>query len=74
VEVAMLTAKPVDDIDFASVRKEVRDFVQAAERLLPPVQFGEELTSEECDLITEYVMMLSNAKNPWSRGLPIKYT
>ena len=57
-----------------SVRKEVGDFVSAAETILSPVLLSAELTPEECDLIAEYVKSLSQAKNPWSRSLPIKYT
>ena len=57
-----------------SVRKEVGDFVRAAETILSPVLLSHELTPGECDLIAEYVKSLSQAKNPWSRSLPIKYT
>ena len=55
-------------------RKEVGDFVRAAETILSPVLLSPELTTEECELIAEYVKNLSQAKNPWSRSLPIKYT
>ena len=67
-------AKPVDGAIFLSVRKEVRDFAQAAETLLSPALLTTMLTVDECDLIKEYVMMMSNAKHPWSKTLPIKYT
>ena len=70
----MAAAKPVEEMVFVSVRKEVRDFVQAAETLLSPALLGSELTTDECDLIGEYVITLSNAKQPWSKVLPIKYT
>jgi hypothetical protein len=60
--------------DVRSVRKEVEDFMRAAETILSPVLLSPELTPEECDLIAEYVKSLSQAKHPWSRSLPIKYT
>lgn len=55
-------------------RQEVVDFVRAAETILSPVLLKSDLTQGECDLIAEYVKTLSNAKHPWSRSLPIKYT
>jgi hypothetical protein len=67
-------AQPVDGTIFSSVREEVRDFAQAAETLLSPALLTSELTTDECDLIKEYVMMLSNTRHPWSKGLPIRYT
>jgi hypothetical protein len=57
-----------------SVRKEVVDFVTAAETILSPVLLSPELTSGECDLIAEYVKSLSQVKTPWSKALPVKYT
>lgn len=56
------------------VRKEVREFIRAAETLLSPVILGSDLTEEECELIREYVMSLSHARHSWSKGLPIRYT
>lgn len=56
-----------------TVRKEVEAFIQAAEILLSPALRNYELTPDECELIRDYVMALSNAKQPWSKGLPIKY-
>ena len=56
------------------VRKEVKNFIQATETLLSPIMLKPDLTQEECDLIAEYVKMLSLSKHPWSRSLPIKYT
>jgi hypothetical protein len=41
---------------------------------LSPVILTSELTPDECDLIKEYVMMLSNTRHPWSKGLPVRYT
>lgn len=61
-------------VDVVSVRGDVRDFVQAAEKLLSPALRTTALTAEECYLIREYIMSLSNGKHPWSKGLPIKYT
>ena len=57
-----------------TIRKEVTDFVRSTETLLSPILLKPDLTQEECDLIAEYVKMLSLWKNPWSRSLPIKYT
>jgi len=56
------------------VRKEVREFMRAAEILLSPVPRNSDLTDEECACIRMYVMALSHARRPWSKGLPIKYT
>ena len=56
------------------VRQEVREFVDAAEILLAPVLLASPLTEEECALIREYVMSMSHARHPWSKGLPIRYT
>jgi hypothetical protein len=70
----MGAAKPVEEMVFVPLRKEVRDFIRAAETLLSPALLGSELTTDECDLITEYVITMSNARHPWSKGLPIKYT
>jgi len=69
----MVTAA-VSSVHALSVRKEVRDFVQAAEVLLSPALLTSDLTDHECDIIKEYVMMLSNARHQWSKGLPVKYT
>ena len=55
-------------------RSEVYEFTKAAEFLLSPVMHNPPLTAEECSLIRDYVMSLSHAKHPWSKGLPIKYT
>jgi hypothetical protein len=68
----MITATQSNDI--LSVRKEVGDFVRAAETILSPILLSSELRPGECDLIAEYVKSLSQVKNPWSRSLPIKYT
>jgi hypothetical protein len=56
------------------VRQEVREFARAAEMILSPALLMSELSDDECALIQQYVISLSNAKNPWSRGLPVKYT
>jgi hypothetical protein len=61
-----------DEVSLA--RKEVMDFVRAAETILSPALLHPELTQGECDLIAEYVKTLSLSKHPWSRSLPIKYT
>jgi|SwirhisoilCB2_FD_contig_41_3500899_length_315_multi_1_in_0_out_0_1 hypothetical protein len=68
----MITATQSNEM--LAVRKEVGDFVRAAETILSPVLLSHALTPGECDLIAEYVKSLSQMKNPWSRSLPIKYT
>jgi hypothetical protein len=55
------------------IRKEVYEFIQAAEFLLSPVLQTPPLTIEECGLIAEYVMGLSHMKQPWSKSLLTKY-
>lgn len=59
--------------EVSSARQEVLDFIRAAETILSPALLHSDLTQGECDLIAEYVRSLSQAKNPWSRSLPIKY-
>jgi hypothetical protein len=63
---------PISD-EVLSARKEVVDFVRAAETILSQILLKPDLTQGECDLIAEYVKTLSHAKNPWSRSLPVKY-
>lgn len=48
------------------VRKEVQDFLVAAERLLSPILRDKELTSEECHLICEYLTTMCRDNHPWS--------
>jgi hypothetical protein len=48
------------------VRKEVQDFLVAAERLLAPVLRETELTPEECHLICEYLSTMCRDNHPWS--------
>jgi hypothetical protein len=48
------------------VRKEVQDFVVAAERLLAPILRDKELTPEECHLIYEYLTAMCRDNHPWS--------
>jgi hypothetical protein len=48
------------------VRKEVQDFVLAAEKLLSPVLRSSELTPEECHIICEYLMTMCRETHPWS--------
>ncbi len=54
-------------------QKDVRDFVEAAEKLLSPALRTSPLTANECELIAEYLITMTNAKHPWSKTLPIKY-
>jgi hypothetical protein len=72
--VVMDAIKSAETVGLLSVQKDVQDFIQAAERLLSPALRTSPLTSDECDLIGEYLMSMSNAKHPWSKRLPIKYT
>jgi hypothetical protein len=48
------------------VRKDVQDFLIAAEKLLAPVLRDEELTPEECHLICEYLTAMCQDNHPWS--------
>jgi hypothetical protein len=48
------------------VRKEVHDFLVAAEKLLAPVLRDTELTPEECHLICEYLATMCRDNHPWS--------
>lgn len=57
-----------------TVRKKVSDFLLASEALLSPALRSSELTTEECDLIAEYVMTLLRSSNPWSKALPVRYS
>lgn len=56
-----------------SFQKDVRDFVGAAEKLLSPALRISPLTADECDLIAEYLVIMTHAKHPWSKRLPIKH-
>jgi hypothetical protein len=53
------------------IRKEVLDFIQAAEALLSPDMNTSALTPKECELVMEHLMAMSHAKHPWCKGLPI---
>lgn len=57
-----------------TVRPAVEAFISATETLLSPVLHPSDLTSEECELIAQYVTSLSNVKTPWSRYLFSRYT
>lgn len=48
------------------VRKEVQEFLLAAEKLLAPVLRETELTPEECHVISEYLMTMCRDNHPWS--------
>jgi hypothetical protein len=52
----------------------VQAFVSASESLLSPALRPSELTPEECQVIAQYVMDLSNVKTPWSGHLLSRYT
>jgi hypothetical protein len=55
------------------VRTELMEFVRAAENVLSPALLNAELTSDECDLMANYVEQLSQARHPWGKSLRIKY-
>ena len=55
------------------VRKEVLDFLKASETLLAYPMFDAEITPEECDLIADYIMSLSQSKHPWGKSLTVRY-
>jgi hypothetical protein len=69
--IATLSAPP--GANTYTIRKGVLDFIIASEALLSPALRSSELTKEECDMIAEYVMTLSNSANPWSKSLPVRY-
>jgi hypothetical protein len=48
------------------VRKEVHEFLVAAEKLLAPVLRDKDLTPEECHLICEYLATMCQDSHPWS--------
>ncbi len=52
----------------------VEAFVSASETLLSPALRQSNLTPEECHVIAQYVMDLSNVKTPWSGHLLSRYT
>lgn len=52
----------------------VQAFVNASEVLLSPSLRRSDLTPEECHVIAQYVMDLSNVKTPWSGHLLSRYT
>ena len=53
------------------IRKEVHNFLVAAERLLSRGARDPELTPEECHLICEYLITMSRAHHPWSSHLAL---
>ena len=52
------------------LRSEVHEFIEAAEKLLSPALLVSPLTDVECEYIREYLMTMSRAGHPWSKGLP----
>jgi hypothetical protein len=56
------------------VRKEVLDFLKASETLLAYPMFASEFTPEECDVIADYIMTLSQARHPWGKSLTVRYS
>jgi hypothetical protein len=69
--IATLSAPP--GTNAYAIRKGVLDFIIASEALLSPALRSSEFTKEECDMIAEYVMTLSNSATPWSKSLPVRY-
>ena len=51
------------------IRQEVQNFLQASDALLSPAVLQSELTPEECLLIADYVMNLSDSNKPWGKNL-----
>jgi hypothetical protein len=49
------------------IRREVHNFLLAAEKLLSPNL--QDLAPEECHLICEYLVRMSRDNHPWSRHL-----
>lgn len=49
------------------IRQEVQNFLQASDALLSPAVLQSDLTPEECLLIADYVMNLSDSNKPWER-------
>ena len=60
--VTMVTFKPPQ----LPLRKDVQDFIVAAETLLAPILRETELTPEECHLISEYLTTMCRDNHPWS--------
>jgi hypothetical protein len=56
-----------------TIRKDALEFIIASEALLSPALHSSEFTKEECDMIAEYVLTLSNSATPWSKSLPVRY-
>ena len=52
------------------LRRDVHEFIVAAEKLLSPTLRVSPLTDVECEYIREYLMTMSRAGHPWSNGLP----
>ena len=70
--VIMAPLDPIAEVGLLGIRKEIQDFVRAAETLLSH-SLTSHLTLAECNLVRDYVRVMSDAKNPWIRELPIKY-
>lgn len=51
------------------IRREVHNFLFAAERLLSLKSREQALTPEECHLICEYLITMSRDNHPWSDHL-----
>lgn len=52
----------------------VEAFIDASQALLSPSLGASDLTPEECQVVAQYVMDLSNVKTPWSGHLYSRYT
>jgi len=65
----MVVAKSEFEVN-VHLRSEVHEFIGAAEKLLSPALLVSPLTDVECEYIREYLMTMSRAGHPWSRGLP----
>jgi hypothetical protein len=60
--------------DILPVRKEVLDFLKVSETLLAYPMFTSELTPEECDVIADYIMTLSQARHPWGKSFAVRHS
>jgi hypothetical protein len=61
-----------DEMKALPVRKEVQDFIAAAETLLSPRLLGSQLTEDECQLVAEYLISMSQGNHQWSKALTVR--
>lgn len=66
----METRRSADAFPF---HKDVHNFIKAADTSLSPGRRTSPLTPDECEIIKEYVITVSNVKEPWGNSLPVMY-